>query len=251
MKLQDAAQRLGVHYQTVYGWVRSGQLPATKIGRGYQVTEADLHRFQADRAIGQSPSPALQVRDWTEQVGRLFGALAAGDEQRARRQIDRLFTGQVPAVELCTRLIAPALVEVGQAWAAGRMSVAEEHRASAICERLLTPLAQPRPGRPRGVAVVCTPPGEQHGLPALMATAALREDHWVVHHLAVNVPLADLADLAAEVAADLIVLTTTTTGPPSAARLRALDARNPDARILLGAPGASLHTLLTRARSPR
>ncbi len=251
MKLQDAAQRLGVHYQTAYGWVRAGELPATKIGRGYQVTEEDLHRFEADRATGQAPSPALQVRDWNEQVRRLFGALAAGNEKQARRQIDRLLTGQVPAIELCTRLIAPALAEIGQAWAANRMSVAEEHRASAICERLLAPLAQPRPGRPRGVAVVCTPPDEQHGLPALMAAAALREDHWVVHHLAVNVPLADLADLAEQVAADLIVLTTTTAAPPKAAGLRTLSARLPHTRVLVGTPGASLHTLLASARGHR
>ena len=250
MKLQDAAQRLGVHYQTVYGWVRAGALPATKLGRGYQVSEADLRRFESDRSTGQPPSAAVQVRDWNKQAKRLSAALASGNEQLARRQIDRLTTGQVPVIDLCTRLLTPALAEIGDAWAAGRMSVAEEHRASAICERLLAPLAQPQPGRPRGVAVVSTPPGEQHGLPALMAVAALREDHWVVHHLAANVPLDDLAELAEQVAANLVVLTTSTSGPLNAGpELHALSARLSNVRVLIGTPGASLHTLLASARS--
>ena len=249
MKLQDAAQRLGVHYQTAYRWVRAGELPAAKIGRGYHVTDEDLRRFQSDRAVGQPPPPAIQVRDWHNQVRRLFASLATGDERRARLQLDRLCTGKVPVVDICTLLLAPALAQIGEAWATGRMSVAEEHRASAICERLLAPLAQPRPGRPRGVCVVTTPPGEQHDLPALMATAVLREDHWVVHHLGANVPWAELAELAEQVDATLIVLSTTKMGAGSAAsEFRALRGRLPNARVVVGTSGSSLHNLLTSAR---
>ncbi len=249
MKLQDAAQRLGVHYQTAYHWVRTGDLPATKVGRGYQVTEADLRRFEADRSTGAPPPPAIQVRDWSNQARRLFTSLASGNELRARLQIDRLSSGQIPVVDICALLLAPALMQIGDAWAAGRMSVAEEHRASAICERLLAPLAQPRPGRPRGIALVTTPPGEQHNLPALMATAALREDHWVVHHLAANVPWNDSAELAEKVGAGLVVLSMTTTGARGAAsELRALQARLTNARVLVGGPGSSLYQLLASAR---
>jgi hypothetical protein len=42
----------------------------------------------------------------------------------------------VPLTELCERIIAPALRRVGEDWAAGTVTVAAEHRASAICERL-------------------------------------------------------------------------------------------------------------------
>jgi excisionase family DNA binding protein len=41
MDLREAAGALGVHYQTAYGWVRQGVLPARKVGRGYEVSEAD------------------------------------------------------------------------------------------------------------------------------------------------------------------------------------------------------------------
>lgn len=37
------------------------------------------------------------------------------------------------------------------------------------------------------MALVCAP-GDQHQLPAGMATVALREDHWRVHHLGAGWP---------------------------------------------------------------
>lgn len=56
MNLKTAALRLGVHYQTVYRWVRSGQLVAVKVGAGYEVSEAAVERLQAQRAAtGRTP----------------------------------------------------------------------------------------------------------------------------------------------------------------------------------------------------
>jgi excisionase family DNA binding protein len=49
---------LGVHYQTAYRWVRSGQLVAVKVGAGYEISEAALARFQAQRsALERVPDP--------------------------------------------------------------------------------------------------------------------------------------------------------------------------------------------------
>ena len=42
MQLRQAADALGVHYQTAYLWVRQGSLPARKRGRGYEVDDADV-----------------------------------------------------------------------------------------------------------------------------------------------------------------------------------------------------------------
>jgi MerR family transcriptional regulator, light-induced transcriptional regulator len=60
----------------------------------------------------------------------------SGDETLARHLFGRLARG-VPLAELCDRVIAPALYRVGQDWAAGELTIAAEHRASAICERLI------------------------------------------------------------------------------------------------------------------
>jgi len=50
VNLKTAARRLGVHYQTAYRWVRSGELVAVKVGSGYEISDAALARFQAQRA---------------------------------------------------------------------------------------------------------------------------------------------------------------------------------------------------------
>jgi excisionase family DNA binding protein len=50
VNLKTAALRLGVHYQTAYRWVRSGQLVAVKVGAGSEISDAAVARLQAQRA---------------------------------------------------------------------------------------------------------------------------------------------------------------------------------------------------------
>jgi PAS domain S-box-containing protein/excisionase family DNA binding protein len=47
--LKQAAARLGVHYQTAYRWVRSGDLAAVRVGARYEVSDAAIHQFIATR----------------------------------------------------------------------------------------------------------------------------------------------------------------------------------------------------------
>ena len=98
--------------------------------------------------------------------------------------------------------------------------------------------------------MVATPPGERHGLPALMAAACLREDRWRVHHLAADLPVPEVTRLADAVDADLVVFSSTTR--PGARRARAaareVAAANPRPLVLAGQPGDSVHDLIRLAR---
>lgn len=49
MNLKEASTRLGVHYQTAYKWVRSGQLSALRVGGRYEISEAAITRFVVNR----------------------------------------------------------------------------------------------------------------------------------------------------------------------------------------------------------
>jgi len=249
MRLREAADALGVHYQTAYGWVRDGTLPAQKTGRGYEVLDRDVRALAERRAAGIPPRPEVRVRDWAAQSGRLHEAIVAGDETLARHDFERLAAG-VPMIDLCERIITPALRRIGDQWAAGELSIAAEHRASAICERLIAPRAYQPPGRPRGIAVTATPPAERHSLPALMATACLREDRWLVHDLAVDLPVSDVIGLALEAGADLVVLSSATARTARAARraAREIGFSAPRLRVLAGRPGDTLSQLLKLAR---
>jgi MerR family transcriptional regulator, light-induced transcriptional regulator len=247
MNLQEAAEKLGVHYQTAYRWVREGQITAAKVGSSYVVTDAEVNRFMALRLVPTQPPQRLTIRDWSTHRAKLGRALLAGEELDARSVIDRLTDGHVSGIELCEELVAPCMAEIGDQWHRGEVSIAEEHRATAICERILARIASHPRGRPRGTAVVLAAPGDSHGLPALMAALALRDDRWRVHHLGVNVPLADVIQLAQSSGATLIVLSVT-----FAASVEAQDAANKFRAegfgVLIGGRGRSLRDLLVEAR---
>jgi excisionase family DNA binding protein len=50
----EAAKRLGVTPETVIGWIKSGQLKASNVGKGvakprYKIQQANLDKFMASR----------------------------------------------------------------------------------------------------------------------------------------------------------------------------------------------------------
>jgi excisionase family DNA binding protein len=249
MQLREAADVLGVHYQTAYGWVRQGVLPAMKTARGYEVSDGDVSALAERRASGTAPRPQIRVRDWTAQADRLHAAIVSGDETGARQVFARLARG-VPIADLCERVIAPALERIGTDWVAGAAKIAIEHRATAICERLIAARTRQPQGRPRGIAVTATPPGERHGLPTLMATAGLREDRWLVHHLAADLPVAEVTSVALDTGATLVVLSAATTEAAELARQAAdeIALAAPGLCVLAGRPGDTLAQLRQRAR---
>ena len=250
IQLRDAADTLGVHYQTAYGWVRQGTLPARKTPRGYEVSEGDVLELAARRTAGVEPPRQIRVRDWAAQADRLYAALVAGDETKARQDFARL--AATPLATLGDQVIGPTLGRIGTEWAAGGLSIGAEHRASAICERLMASRMHQPHGRPRGVALATTPPGDRHGLPSRMAAACLREEHWQVHHLAADLPAEEVIGLAAATAASLIVLSPVTTDAVrrAAREAREIRQRLPAVRVLTGRPGDTLSRLVELTRTP-
>ncbi|HXY44201.1 MAG TPA: helix-turn-helix domain-containing protein, partial [Acidimicrobiales bacterium] len=80
LTLQEAAERLGVHYMTVYRYVRTGRLPARREGAHWRIDSGDLASVvatggNAGRAAteGRRPSRAELRR-------RMVDRLVAGDE---------------------------------------------------------------------------------------------------------------------------------------------------------------------------
>lgn len=88
---------------------------------------------------------------------------------------------------------APALTRVGQGWAEGSLSVAQEHMATAVFRRILGWLF--RVYEVSGAAprlVVATPPGQVHELGALMVATSAAAEGWGVTYLGPDLPVADL-----------------------------------------------------------
>ncbi len=249
--LQEAARRLDVHYQTAYRWVREGRLPAVRVRGRYEIGADDLDAFARERDAPAMATGQRGRREWGRSSDRLLKALLEGDERTAADVVARLRAQDEPALDIIGRVVVPAMVAIGDGWAAGELSVAHEHRASAITSRLLAAIDRRRPGRPRGTVVVTAPPGEQHGLPLEMAAAVLREDGWTVELLGQDMPADALRDFVASVAPDLVVLTVTAPGVDDAAEAIADELTGSGHDVLVGEPGRSLSELLQAARAVR
>lgn len=252
MDLKTAAERLGVHYQTAYRWVRDGTLGAAKVEGSYRVDPVEIERLLAQRSTPVPPPRVARVRSWSLHLTRLYDALLSGDERTARVVVERLRDGGIDPVEICAQLIAPALRRIGEQWGHGKVSIAEEHRASAICTSLLATISVHPRGRPRGVAVVTTVPGEGHALPGMMASLTLRAERWQVHQLGTQVPYDQLTALVRRERAGLVVLSVADTRYQRESRRYAERIEDElGVAALVGRPGATLVDLREAAKLSR
>ncbi len=253
MELSEAAHILGVHYQTAYRWVRDGSLRAHKVRSRYQIEAAALEQFQSCRSAPLPPPQATRVRNWNALSSRFYVHLAMGTEASARDQVSRLVNGGVEVADVIDELISPALVQIGQQWRVGAISVAVEHRAVRICERILDSISVAGRGRPRGKVIVTTAVGDQHELPSAMAAAALRSSHWLVQHLGSQVPFGDLVSLAAIEEPDFIVISVTNPWAIQTANEMREGLEQKGFPTLVGGPGrglSSLFELLEESKYP-
>jgi excisionase family DNA binding protein len=245
--LTSVAQEFGVHYQTAYRWVRTGQLPAFLVGGKYAVSRKDIDALHRARTAPTRPPVAGPVRI-AAKAERVHAALVAGDEKLVGQIVRSLVDQGANVRDLMTLDLAPALHRIGQDWREGLVAIGTEHRASAIVERLLGELAPNPRGRRRGTVVVAAIEGDRHTLPTTMAAVALREDHWTVHHLGSDMPIADLRSLINTEPTDLVVLTVTEPGVAEAAAQAATSIRALGIPVIVGGPGRTLDDLVTEAR---
>ena len=212
LSLQEAAAVVGVHYLTLYRKVRAGEVPALLAGGRYRIRRADLDRWLLERPARRGATATAPARrDWSRHAERFTALLIDGRVDEARFSVDRLVANGADPVEVCERVMAPALVAVGVAWERGEISVADEHRASAIVEAAIAMIwpALATPGPRRGIAVTTTAAGNRHTLPALMVAGALRADRFVVHFLGGDLPVEDVVALALREQADVVAISTT------------------------------------------
>lgn len=249
--LQQAADELGVHYQTAYKWVRSGRLPASRVKGRYVLDRSVVEEFALER-LRPADLPVRAPRGgYDKLVERSFEQLLVGDEKGLRTLVHGLLYNGVSLTTVISEVLVPSLVEVGQQWASGRLDVATEHRCSAIVERVIAEhMPSPR-GRRRGTAVVAAPEGDMHSLPAAMAAAALREDNWKVEHLGANMPSGEITEFCKRESPDLVVLTATAPEARKVADRAAAAITTSGTPVLVGGAGQSLEDLTFEARKSR
>ncbi|MFC0505906.1 cobalamin B12-binding domain-containing protein [Micromonospora costi] len=130
---------------------------------------------------------------WAGAYAGYLDSLAAADEYAAIDAAVGLLDGGVPAERVLLDLVAPAQAEVGERWARNEWSVAQEHAATHISERVVAAVAGRAAARPtRGRVVVACMDGEWHALPPRLVAEVLRLRGWQVTFLGASVPPAHL-----------------------------------------------------------
>lgn len=216
--LREASTVLGLHYMTVYRYVRTGKLAARREGGDWLVRRGDVEALggepQAPGERGRKGRPRHEAR-----VGRLVTTLLAGDEAGAWTVIEEALVSGATARAIDIELIGAAMRGVGERWEKGSASVADEHRASVIAHRLVGRAGAHvgRRGRRRGTIVLGAPAGEMHSLPSALLADVLRAEGFEVHDLGANVPTEDFVGFVANAAPVWAVGVVVTASPPARA----------------------------------
>ncbi|MFE7169441.1 B12-binding domain-containing protein [Streptomyces sp. NPDC057616] len=157
-----------------------------------------------------TPSPCLADGTHLEELtGRLWEAVLAGDEYAAAELVLHALDDGLQAESVLLDVIAAVQGRLGEEWAANRISVAQEHAATAINERTvaalsLHPSARTVPTRGR-ITVACVD-GEWHALPARLLAEVLKLRGWRVDYLGAQVPAQHLISHLHHTGADAVAL---------------------------------------------
>ena len=170
------------------------------IGQVRQVLDRDPAQFDP------APAPEPEVDSWRNTEERLLHAIADFDED-ALHAIYNDVLALYPVDIVTHRLIVPLLRNLGERWAQGRVSIAEEHFFSVFLRNKLGARFHHLNRDRRGPTLLAAClPGEQHEVGLLLfALAALDRDYRLVL-LGPNTPLGELPPVIERAAIQAIVL---------------------------------------------
>lgn len=170
-------------------------------------------------------------------------AVLAGDVRAAEITARDAIDAGLPEAVIDDHVIRPSLVLVGDLWADGSISVADEHLATAISVRVLMLLHEAfRVARRRATlrVLLAGAQGEHHVVGLEMAASVIRHAGYDVRPLGADVPVAAIAAAVARHRPAVIGFTTATvlTAVHLPAAFAAVREVAPDIGILVGGQGA-------------
>ncbi len=225
LRIGELARRTGTSPELLRAWEqRYGLLQPSRSDGGFRLysdqDEARVSRTKALIAQGLSASEAARralvpERGSPEQevdgapaerlAIELREALDRFDGERADRALDRMLA----ALSLETAMqdvLLPYLHLLGDRWATGEVSVAQEHFASSLIRGRLLGLARGwGVGRGPSLLLAC-PPGEEHDLGLIMFGIAAWRRGWRITYLGQDTPIATIDQAVQVVEPALVVL---------------------------------------------
>lgn len=249
LRVGELARRVGVSPETLRAWERRyGVLRPTRTPGGYRVYgAADAARAERMRTLidagwaasqaARSIAPAgLEDVGIDTVAGLLETALLDLDAEASSALLDHALAAH-PLPDVLDAVVLPVLRAVGDGWALGTVSIAQEHFAADLIGGRLRALSRGWDTGTGPRAVLACPSGERHDLGLLSCGLALREHGWRITYLGADTPGVALADAVGRVRPAAVVIGVLQSEPMAraAGTLATLGA---ETRVLIGGVGA-------------
>src|SRR3954470_2491548 len=233
LRIGELSRRSGFSADVIRAWERRYDLlRPTRSDGGFRLYSADdisrlrLMRHYLDRGVPTSQAAGLVHRVQTAALDanpgvpagdvrkalRVLRSLESFDDGPADRTLERLL-GVFAAGAVLRDIVLPYLREVGERWACGEATIAQEHFASNFLEGWIQTMARGwnRSGPYR--AVLACVPGERHTLGLMAFGLALHDLGWRITYLGADAPVAAVDHAAGAVAADVVVVSAAVSAP--------------------------------------
>jgi len=176
----------------LYDWMISQHLSNVELSKHEESAESSE----------PSPDP------WAKAKNGFLVALNRRDHQKCLEICQKTLATGISLPEVFQHILYPVMVQVGVRWEDGELSVAGEHEATAIVNKVISGLyfLAEKPQSTHSTVLVTTIPGERHEMGAWMISICLELDGWDVIYLGADTPPLDIVDTAEKNAVDLIAL---------------------------------------------
>ena len=230
MRIGTLAQRVGVAPDTLRAWERRYGVPTpARTEGGYRLYSAGdearirlmLDHMRAGLAPAQAaemaradfrplPEPAVAATPGAVEVReQLLSACLAFDAVAAHRCIDSALQ-HLSLRDAMVDVLLWTLRAVGDRWAAGTGTIAEEHFTSAVVRERLLALGRHWDAGSGPRAMLACPAGERHDTALVAAGVWLNHLGWRITFLGPDLPASTIAEAVVSVSPDIVVLSLTT-----------------------------------------
>lgn len=218
---KEVARLCLVSDATVKRWEDAGVLKSERTSGGHRrFRPEEVARFQREQGLGEKQfhgdESVLSVgtrRRGTEtnSESELFRSLVAGREEEVAGMLIGAYLEGNSLANVFDDHICPAMRRIGQLWADGDISVAQEHLATRAVTCSLYKLRNVMPVAEfnGNTAICCAIEGDFHELPTHLVQMILEDDGWEVINFGANLPLYSLCQEISQHSPKLICISST------------------------------------------
>jgi methanogenic corrinoid protein MtbC1 len=209
------ARKIAAHF-VIENLEQIGQSMQGLLSAAENTLVSDYIRAGRDACVGPPPSPLVEAGEEVRtgmvlQRNVYLQAAIKGDRRAATHIALDALQGVADIVDLYVDLFQATQYEVGRLWQENRITVAEEHMATAITQYVMAQIYSRFDGRDRdrGRLVITGVEGELHQVGANMVADVFEARGWNVRFLGTNVPQEGVLQAIEEHKADVVGISAT------------------------------------------